>query len=116
MTHTFVGRDDAHARRLAAAPLKAYLASYTRQTSANREADPRGAALDERQTALLTDYAFERYLAWGSLLGSPERCARMLADLEELGCDEVACFIDFGIGRDEVLAGLDRLAALRKGL
>jgi hypothetical protein len=40
----------------------------------------------------------------------------MLADLRDLGCDEVACFVDFGLGREEVLAGLDRLAALRKDL
>ncbi len=116
MVHTFVGEDDAHVRRLAGAPLKEYLANYTRQTSANRAAGPEGAALTEQQTAMLTEFAFERYLSWGTLLGSPGHCAKMLADLEELGCDEVACFIDFGIGTDEVLAGLDRLAELRKAL
>ena len=116
MTHTFVAEDDAQARRLAAAPLKEYLASYTRQTAANRAADPRTAALTEAQTAMLTDYAFERYLTWGSLLGSPGTCAKMLADLQDLGCDEVACFIDFGIAPDQVLAGLHRLADLRKAL
>jgi len=116
MAHTFVGEDDAQARRLASAPLKEYLASYTRQTSANRAADARTAALTDGQIAMLTEFAFERYLSWGSLLGSPGTCAKMLADLRDLGCDEVACFIDFGIGRDEVLAGLHRLAGLRKAL
>ncbi|WP_223776760.1 MupA/Atu3671 family FMN-dependent luciferase-like monooxygenase [Streptomyces sp. 135] len=115
MAHTYVGADDAEVRRLAAAPLKAYLGSYLRQTAANRAADARGGAeLTGEQTAMLTEFAFQRYLNWGSLLGSPGTCAKMLADLRDLGCDEVACFIDFGIGRDEVLAGLHRLAELRE--
>ncbi|UFQ18047.1 MULTISPECIES: MupA/Atu3671 family FMN-dependent luciferase-like monooxygenase [Streptomyces] len=115
MAHTYVGADDAEVHRLAAAPLKAYLASYLRQTAANRAAKAReGGELTGEQTALLAEFAFRRYLNWGSLLGSPGTCAKMLADLRDLGCDEVACFIDFGIGRDEVVAGLHRLAELRE--
>ncbi|MEU1017044.1 MupA/Atu3671 family FMN-dependent luciferase-like monooxygenase [Streptomyces sp. NPDC005898] len=115
MAHTYVGADDAEVRRLAAAPLKAYLASYLRQTAANRAAEARGdAELTAEQRAMLAEFAFRRYLTWGSLLGSPGHCAKMLADLRDLGCDEVACFIDFGIGHDEVLAGLHRLAELRE--
>jgi natural product biosynthesis luciferase-like monooxygenase protein len=116
MAHTYVGADDAQVRRLAAAPLKAYLASYLRQTSANRTADDGTAALTEEKTAMLAEFAFERYLNWGSLLGSPGHCAKMLADLEELGVDEVACFIDFGIGTDDVLTSLGRLAELKENL
>ncbi|UED83920.1 MupA/Atu3671 family FMN-dependent luciferase-like monooxygenase [Streptomyces profundus] len=116
MAHTFVGADDAEARRLAEAPLKAYLRSYVRQTSANRGAAGGGAGLDERQLDALTEFAFHRYLNWGSLLGSPDRCALMLADLRDLGCDEVACFVDFGLDRDQVIAGLHRLADIGKDL
>ncbi|MER5888542.1 MupA/Atu3671 family FMN-dependent luciferase-like monooxygenase [Streptomyces sp. NPDC001941] len=114
MTHAYVGADEAEVVRLVAAPLKAYLRSYVRQTSANRTADRRTAELSGEQTALMAEFAFRRYLRWGSLLGSPESCRKMLADLCELGVDEVACFIDFGLGRDTVMAGLRRLAALRK--
>ncbi|WP_432191456.1 MupA/Atu3671 family FMN-dependent luciferase-like monooxygenase [Streptomyces sp. bgisy027] len=114
MAHTFVGADDEEARRLAAAPLKRYLRSYVRQTTANRTADRATAELTGEQTALLAEFAFHRYLTWGSLLGSAWTCRKMLADLRELGCDEVACFVDFGLGRAEVLAGLHRLAELRE--
>ncbi|WP_369172365.1 MupA/Atu3671 family FMN-dependent luciferase-like monooxygenase [Streptomyces sp. R28] len=114
MAHTFVGADDEEARRLTAVPLTRYLRSYVRQTTANRTADKATAELTEEQTALLAEFAFHRYLTWGSLLGSAETCRKMLADLRELGCDEVACFVDFGLGRDEVLAGLHRLAELRE--
>ncbi|MFD5075706.1 MupA/Atu3671 family FMN-dependent luciferase-like monooxygenase [Streptomyces sp. NPDC058371] len=114
MAHTYVGEDDAEVRRLAGAPLKTYLASYVRQTAANRAADPGTVRLTDEQTALLAEFAFERYLSWGSLLGSPGHCAKMLADLADLGVDEIACFIDFGLGRDHVLAGLNRLAELKE--
>lgn len=115
MAHTYVGADDAEVHRLAAAPLKAYLGSYLRQTAANRAEQAAGSAeLTDAQQAMLAEFAYRRYLNWGSLLGSPGHCAKMLADLRDLGVDEVACFIDFGIGRDEVLAGLHRLAELRE--
>jgi natural product biosynthesis luciferase-like monooxygenase protein len=124
MAHTYVGEDNADALRRAAGPLRAYLKSYLAQTAANREqpSGGSGASRDEAKAAPLTgaqtddlvEFALRRYLTWGSLLGSAETCRRSLIDLRELGCDEVACFIDFGLGRSEILAGLHRLAELQK--
>lgn len=114
MAHTYVGVDDADALRRVDKPLRAYLRSYVAQTAANRSGDGRVADLDDAQRDLLVGFALRRYLEWGSLLGSPATCAANLRDLRALGCDEVACFVDFGLGREDVLAGLRRLAELRK--
>lgn len=114
MAHTYVGADDAEALRLTRRPLGDYLRAYVAQTAANRESDGRAAALTSQQLDLLTDLAVKRYLTFGSLLGSPDTCRRTLLDLREMGCDEVACFVDFGLERADVLAGLRRLAELRK--
>ncbi len=114
MAHTYVGTDDEQVRRLVEQPLKTYLRSYVRQTSANRTADRATAEITDKQTGMLAEFAFRRYLVWGSLLGSATACRKMLADLRDLGVDEVACFIDFGLGREEMLAGLHRLAELRE--
>jgi natural product biosynthesis luciferase-like monooxygenase protein len=116
MAHTYVAASDEEARERAGGPLRAYLRSYVRQTAADKGAGGRAATLSEEQLGTLTGFAFQRYLTWGSLIGSPETCRKSLADLAELGCDEVACFVDFGLGRDEVLAGLERLAELREGM
>ena len=116
MTHTYVGLDDADALRRVAVPLRAYLRSYVGQTASNRQTSSGGGTLTATDTDTLTEFALRRYLAWGSLLGSAETCAKSLTDLRDLGCDEVACFIDFGLGREELLASLDRLADVRKGL
>jgi natural product biosynthesis luciferase-like monooxygenase protein len=110
MVHTYVGIDDADAVRRVRSPLLAYLKSYLAQAAASREPDGQPGVVTEADSSLLAEFALRRYLAWGSLLGSAETCARNLADLRDLGCDEVACFIDFGMDRDEVLAGLGRLA------
>ncbi|UBU17190.1 MupA/Atu3671 family FMN-dependent luciferase-like monooxygenase [Nonomuraea gerenzanensis] len=112
MAHTYVAATDELARERAGGPLKAYLRSYLAQTAVNKGA--RAAALSEEQLAALTEFAFQRYLTWGGLIGSPETCRKALADLADLGCDEVACFVDFGLGRDEVLASLARLAELSR--
>ncbi|HEY3502279.1 MAG TPA: MupA/Atu3671 family FMN-dependent luciferase-like monooxygenase [Actinocatenispora sp.] len=114
MAHAYVGVDDADALRRVDAPLRAYLTSYVAQTAANRAGDGRAAALDEAQLDQLAGFALRRYLTWGSLLGSPDTCRATLADLAEVGCDEVACFVDFGLDTDDVLAGLRRLATLGK--
>ncbi|MEN3614528.1 MupA/Atu3671 family FMN-dependent luciferase-like monooxygenase [Plantactinospora sp. ZYX-F-223] len=116
MAHTYVGVDDAEAMRRVSGPLRAYLRSYVAQTAANRAGDGRAAALTAQQTDSLVEFARQRYLSWGSLLGSPETCRRSLLDLRDLGCDEVACFVDFGLDRAAILAGLHRLADLRKEL
>jgi natural product biosynthesis luciferase-like monooxygenase protein len=116
MAHTYVGTDDADALRRVNGPLRAYLKSYVAQTTSSRGADGRVTALAPADLDTLAEFALRRYLAWGSLLGSAQTCAKTLADLRDLGCDEVACFIDFGLGRDEVLAGLYRLADLREDI
>jgi hypothetical protein len=100
--------------RQVSAPLRAYLRSYVAQTAASRDPAGRGVTLDRAQLDQLTDFAVRRYLAWGSLLGAPETCGAMLADLVDLGCDEVACFIDFGLDGRDMLASLRRLAGVRK--
>ena len=114
MSHTYVGNDDAEALRVVSEPLRDYLKSYVAQTAGSRDSDGRAAALTAQQLDMLTELALRRYLTWGSLLGSPDTCRNTLLDLRELGCDEVACFVDFGLDRADVLAGLHRLADLRK--
>ena len=116
MAHAFVAHDDDEVRRRVGGPLRSYLKSYVRQTAANRSGAGTLTALRERDIDVMTEFAFERYLTWGSLLGSPATCRATLTDLQALGCDEVACFVDFGLARDEVLASLHRLAELWKGL
>ncbi|MEU4221986.1 MupA/Atu3671 family FMN-dependent luciferase-like monooxygenase [Actinoplanes sp. NPDC026623] len=116
MAHTYVGADDAEAVRRVRAPLRTYLTSHVAQLAAVPDRDGRAGVLSARQVESLAEYAMRRYLRWGSVVGSAARCRDALCDLAELGCDEVACFVDFGLDRADILAGLRRLAELRKDL
>src|SRR3712207_3877974 len=57
---------------------------------------------------------FERYYQAGSLIGTPAKCMQMVGRLKEMGVDEVACFVDFGVAADSVLKGLKHLNLLRE--
>jgi natural product biosynthesis luciferase-like monooxygenase protein len=106
--HTYVGEDADEARETVRAPLAAYLESSVRLWSSQSAALAALAASD-RRAALA--FAVERYTA-SSLIGSRDQCRERLARLAQVGVDEVACQIDFGVASDSALAGLDRLAGL----
>jgi natural product biosynthesis luciferase-like monooxygenase protein len=115
IAHCYVGADESDALAKASDPLRRYLKSYVAQTSANH--DGGGTAdLTERQRDRLADFALRRHLKWGSVIGSAETCLGSLTRLRDVGCDEVACLIDFGLGVEDILAGLYRLDELRKDL
>jgi natural product biosynthesis luciferase-like monooxygenase protein len=47
-----------------------------------------------------------------SFVGTLDHCARQAECFKQVGVDEVACLIDFGIGTEEVVASLRRLSTL----
>src|SRR6185503_9411380 len=67
----------------------------------------------EDMNAIL-DHAFERYFASAGLFGTPESCLATVDRLRDLGVDEIACLIDFGVDTDSVLASLPHLDELRR--
>ena len=67
----------------------------------------------EEETALMAA-AFERYFKTHGLFGTPESCGEMIETLKDIGVDEIACLIDFGVDQDIVLESLEQLNALRE--
>ncbi|MHB8595769.1 MAG: LLM class flavin-dependent oxidoreductase [Ktedonobacteraceae bacterium] len=62
----------------------------------------------------IASFAFERYMQTASLIGTTDQCLQVIQHLQEIGVDEVACLIDFGVSNDVVLKGLHALNALRE--
>ncbi|MFF7476919.1 MupA/Atu3671 family FMN-dependent luciferase-like monooxygenase [Streptomyces sp. NPDC008092] len=114
MLHTFV-TDDAHtALETARAPMSAYMRSSMnlfglKSPQPADTGEPSEAALRE-----LLDHAYQEYARTRCLIGSVEGCLPLVESLAELGVDEIACLIDFGVETDEVLAALRHLAMLRR--
>jgi natural product biosynthesis luciferase-like monooxygenase protein len=118
MLHTFVTDDAQQARAKVEGPLIDYFKSHldlikTMIKSLNIQLD----GIDPNDPVCIdyfAQFAFERYYQSGSLIGTPETCMKMVDRLKEMGVDEVACFIDFGVDADSVLASLKYLNELKE--
>jgi natural product biosynthesis luciferase-like monooxygenase protein len=111
MLHTFVGDDDQEVKEKVRAPFSNYLRTYFKQY----ETTVAGVAgVSEADKDALMSVAFEKYFEASTLMGTPDKCARLIDTLVEVGVDEIACLVDFGVDADAVLASLARLNELRE--
>ncbi|HLK39604.1 MAG TPA: MupA/Atu3671 family FMN-dependent luciferase-like monooxygenase [Polyangiaceae bacterium] len=131
MLHTFVGADMEQVRAKVRGPFLEYLRTSTDLINKARweltafakgddhQAPKPGVTMDlgdlskEDMDALL-DHAFERYFAIAGLFGTPETCLATVDQLRDMGVDEIACLLDFGVDTDTVIANLVHLDALRR--
>ena len=128
MLHTFVGEDEARVKDLVREPLKAYLstsmgllkqhahtffAAFTRPGARQADGDILASLSDEERETML-EHAFERYFQTSGLFGTVDRAAVTVRKLHQVGIDEVACLVDFGVDTDAVLSSLHHLDELRR--
>jgi natural product biosynthesis luciferase-like monooxygenase protein len=127
MLHTFVGPDIEEVRRKVRGPFLEYLKTSTDlikkarwecpafATSGNgRLAPVEGDQLSDAEMQALMEHAFERYFRTSGLFGTPAMCLERVARLKEIGVDEIACLIDFGVDSDSVLESLRYLNEVRE--
>ena len=111
MLHTFVGDDDEEVKEKVRVPFSHYLRTYFKQY----ETTVAGVAgVSEADKDALMSVAFEKYFEASALMGTPDKCARLIDDLITTGVDEIACLVDFGVDEDSVLKSLRRLDELRE--
>jgi natural product biosynthesis luciferase-like monooxygenase protein len=127
MLHSFVGEDDAEVKERVRAPMKEYLRSsvgliqraawsFPAFKRATTDAEGRFALdhLSPEDLDSVLDFSFERYYETSGLLGSPDKCLRLIDELREIGIDEIACLIDFVDDTELVLEHLPMLNAVRE--
>lgn len=129
MLHTFVGESDEKVRQVVREPMKHYLSSAVnlikqyawsfpafrkRTEAAGTSTDDVFKQLSAEDLDALVEHAFERYYETSGLFGTVDTSTRMIDRVKAIGVEEVACLIDFGVPPAEVLAGFERLAALRR--
>jgi natural product biosynthesis luciferase-like monooxygenase protein len=117
MLHTYVDDDEEKAREIVRQPMIDYLKSHIGLVNMMAKSlNIRVDKVDPNDPVWL-DYAaafgFERYYQTGSLIGTPERCMSVITMLKQMGVDEVACLIDFGVDVDLVLRSLTKLDELK---
>jgi len=117
MLHTFIGDDLGEVREKVREPFCDYLRRFTNllanlaQTLNLRIAQ---AAQAEDDMDALVSHAFKRYFGSSALFGTPDTCLEMIEHLKEIGVDEIACLIDFGVDDESVLESLVHLNELKE--
>jgi natural product biosynthesis luciferase-like monooxygenase protein len=114
MMHTFIGDDEQQVRAQVREPLCRYLEKFITQSDVLEQSQGglQRDDLGERDRQEMLALAFERYFQHSGLLGTPDRCADMVAWMHEAGVGEIACLVDFGAERDGIRASLAQLGRL----
>ncbi|MFH9298157.1 MupA/Atu3671 family FMN-dependent luciferase-like monooxygenase [Streptomyces sp. NPDC017520] len=117
LVHTYLGDDHATARAEALEPMVRYLRSSLLMRSAATAAGSRRedvAAAGEEDLDYLFRRAYDRYCDRRALIGTPSSVAPFVDALHGAGVDEIAALVDFGMDRERLRAGLERLDVLRR--
>lgn len=117
MLHTFIGQDRDDIRELVREPFTSYLRSsislienLIRSTHLPLDL----ATISDSDMEGLLAFAFDRYFESAALFGTPDSVRPLLNQLREIGVNEIACLIDFGVDEDVVLKGLEGLDIVRR--
>ncbi|AFH63350.1 MupA/Atu3671 family FMN-dependent luciferase-like monooxygenase [Paenibacillus caseinilyticus] len=111
MLHTCLGESNEAVKGKVAAPLKAYLKTFISQ---QRNILNDYAAMSEADLEVIVSRAFELYFEESGLLGTPDKCAKLVETLRDIGVNEIACLIDFGVDHNAVRESLELLSGLKE--
>ncbi|RJG06515.1 LLM class flavin-dependent oxidoreductase [Noviherbaspirillum cavernae] len=117
MLHTYVDEDPRRAVERVRPALTDYLKSFvTQHQTANTSADDKVKTLNSlgEDSDDFVDMVFTRYVKTSSLIGDAEQAESVLANFKAMGVDEVACLVDFGLKKEEVLGSLRLLSGLMR--
>ncbi|WP_341716418.1 LLM class flavin-dependent oxidoreductase [Micromonospora sp. FIMYZ51] len=117
MLHTFLGEDSAAVRDAVREPFTRYLRSSVgliENLVRSLQLPVDLAGMSETDLDDLLNFAFNRYYDTSALFGTPDAVRPLVDRCVEAGVDEIACLVDFGLPRDQVLAGLPLLARVRE--
>ncbi|MBW4028995.1 MAG: LLM class flavin-dependent oxidoreductase [Acidobacteria bacterium] len=121
MLHSYLGEDLNEVRATVEKPFREYIRSAIslEQKSAKSGGSISGghemssAQIDPSDMDDLLDLTFERYFRNASLMGTVTSCCDFVEQLQELGVNEIACLIDFGVPPELVIKCLPALDKVR---
>ncbi|MDH3603844.1 MAG: LLM class flavin-dependent oxidoreductase, partial [Candidatus Tectomicrobia bacterium] len=114
MMHTFMGTDEHVVKDTIKAPLCQYLQTFIAQEEvlSQEETGIESKRISHHDREAVILYAFDRYFHDSGLLGAPDKCDRMVARMQAVGADEIACLVDFGVDHDAVRESLRHVSEL----
>ena len=121
MLHTFLGDTVEEVKEIVYHPFREYLRSAIALEQLAAQGGGvisgglrhTGEALPPEKVEELLDLTFERYCTQAALMGTVASTTNFIHKLEVIGVDEIACLVDFGVAKANVLASLEHLVVLR---
>ncbi|MEO8153079.1 MAG: phosphopantetheine-binding protein, partial [Rhizobacter sp.] len=114
MVHAYLGTDAERVLADAKEPFKRYMRSHLGLLDAFvKSLDVPLPELPGQDLDGIVSYAFERYTRTAALIGTPESCQPLIAQLREADVDEVACLVDW-MDTEAALDGLPLLGEMKR--
>ncbi|RQO65364.1 hypothetical protein DBR43_31505 [Pedobacter sp. KBW06] len=111
MLHSFVSEDLQLTKEVVREPFKNYL----RHSVDLIKPLAKQAGLDmDKDLEAIVEMGFERYFQTSGLFGTPETCMSRVWEFTEIGVDEIACLVDYGIDNDTIMSNLPNLVKLQQ--
>lgn len=113
MLHTYIAKTDDIAIKACERPFKNYLrqhASLLENFAASNGINFKNLPTDELEEII--NAAFNRYVNTSSLIGSIETCRKRISQFKEIGINEFACLVDFGLDAESILESLGEIEKL----
>jgi len=117
MLHTFVGEDAEEVREQGRKPYCDFLkanAPLLKALAASRDRPTDLESLSPEERDDFVNFLYDRFASKRALIGTPETCLDLVAQLRAMGVDEIACLLDFGPSYELVLQNLTHLNRLRE--
>lgn len=114
MLHTYIGENMDEVMDTVEEPFIDYIRSAMSLSKfLYKEAGLNPEDIPEEDKEMMLRKSFHRYSSSSALIGTIESCSEMVLKLKEIGVDEIACLVDFGVAPDKVLEGMTYLSELQ---
>ncbi|TPG75976.1 LLM class flavin-dependent oxidoreductase [Brevibacillus laterosporus] len=111
MLHTCLGSSDEEVKAKVEKPMKEYLKTFMKQQK-NIFTDY--ASMSASDFDVIVNHAFESYFQESALFGSYDKCKKLIETLIDIGVDEVACLVDFGVDDETIMNSIRMLTDLKE--
>ena len=114
MLHTFVNNNISIVEEAVENPFKDYIRSslnaHVKAAIDQQKKDAESIGEEEKQKIL--NYAYQRYFKTSALFGSVETCQKFVDKAINIGVNDIACLVDFGVDYRQVKESLPYLRQL----
>lgn len=114
MIHTYLTDDKDEAQLKARDPLKQYLEMFVSQRYEHNKLKTGEHSFTAHDLDDLLEHAVDDYFKEKTLIGSTSSCIPLVTKLQSVGVNEIACLINFGISKKEIIGGLENIRRLKE--